>query len=108
MAPGDSTGTWVGSVMARLVPLVAHVRAVYLLEERRKQQEKEILDAVPKYPDIEVYLSSGDPQIILHEVCRALHAHGIPAEEIQAFVEDALSEDYGHMLVTIARWVSVP
>lgn len=99
-----SVTSWAGRAITVLAPLVLIAKR----EARMRQQERDIMTATPKYPDVTVYLPMGDPPFVIQRVCAALDAAGVPRSEINEFIEDALSEDYGHLLVTVARWVTVP
>jgi hypothetical protein len=61
------------------------------------------------YPDIEVQLSGedGNAFFIIGRVSAALKRGGAPKDDIDAFVEDAMSGDYNHVLQTVTKWVSV-
>lgn len=104
MGSGKHTGpTWTGRVLLRLGPLTVLVKRL----AKRKMQEQQILEAVPKYPHIKVRPPSGTPEDVLRAVVGGLIVHDVAEDEIQAFMDEALSDDYGHMLVTVARWVEV-
>lgn len=62
-----------------------------------------------KYPDIEVQLSGEDGNAfsILGRVSREMRRADVPAVEIKAFMDDAMSGDYDHLLQTCMRWVDV-
>jgi hypothetical protein len=62
-----------------------------------------------KYPDIEVQLTveDGNAFYILGKVQRALRRAGVPKEEIDAYMAEATSGDYDHLLATTMRWVEV-
>lgn len=63
----------------------------------------------PKYPDIEVELTSGDGNalFIIGTVHKALRRGGVPEEEVTEFTNEATSGDYDHVLRTCMRWVDV-
>lgn len=63
----------------------------------------------PKYPHIEVQLSSseGNAGAIIGAVCRALRRDGVPASELDEFRQEATSGDYDHLLRTAMKWVEV-
>lgn len=90
-------------VLVRLGPLAVLVKRF----AKRRWQESQILQSRPKYPHIRVCPESGDPEHILRSVVGGMVFHDVPEAEIQEFIEEALSDDYGHMLVTISRWVVV-
>ena len=60
-----------------------------------------------KYPHVKVQLvgEDGNAFAILGAVKRALRDAGIPADEVSAFVEEASSGDYDHLLQTVIRTV---
>ena len=63
----------------------------------------------PKYPDIEVELSSqdGNAFMIIGRVQRALRKAGVDKEEITRYVNEATSGDYDNVIQTTARWVEI-
>lgn len=63
----------------------------------------------PKYPKIKVKLTGidGNALSLVGAVRRALRSAGVSSEEIEQFVDDALSGDYGHVIQTCMKWVSV-
>lgn len=63
----------------------------------------------PKYPDVVVDLArvSGNGYAILSVVQRALRKSGIPDKEIQAFLTEATSGDYDHLIQTVMGWVEI-
>jgi len=62
-----------------------------------------------KHPEIKVQLvgSDGNAFAIIGAVRKALRRGGVPAEEITAFVNDATSGDYDHVIQTAMKWVDV-
>lgn len=62
-----------------------------------------------KYPDIEVQLTGGDGNafMIMGKVRNALRKAGVEQKEITAFMEDACSGDYDHLLGVCMQWVNV-
>jgi len=62
-----------------------------------------------KYPQVEVPLiaQDGNAFAILGRVRKALEAAGVPEEELMEFWAEATSDDYGHLLQTVVKWVSV-
>lgn len=62
-----------------------------------------------KYPNIEVELigQSGNAFAILGAVSKALRRGGVPKDEIDAFMAEATSGDYDHVLATVMDWVEV-
>lgn len=63
----------------------------------------------PKYPDVHVRLSGtdGNAFAILGAVQRHLRGAGVTAPEIKAYMDEATSGDYDHLLQTTMRWVDV-
>ena len=63
----------------------------------------------PKYPDIHVELvgHDGNAFAILGRMRRGLQRGGVPADEIKAFMDEAMSSDYDHLLATCCRWAVV-
>lgn len=63
----------------------------------------------PKYPDIEVDLSeaAGNTISVMSQMRIALRAAKVPASEVSAFFDEAMSQGYGRLLETCARWVRV-
>ena len=62
-----------------------------------------------KYPDIHVELvgQDGNAFAILGNMQRALRRGGVPKEEIDKFMAEAMSGDYDHLLQTCMAWVDV-
>lgn len=62
-----------------------------------------------KYPDITVKLTGqdGNALAIIGGVMEALRRGGVGAEEVRAFVAEATSGDYVHVIRTAMRWVEV-
>jgi hypothetical protein len=62
-----------------------------------------------KYPHIKVKLSGqdGNAFFILGRVSKAMKSANIPAEEQKAFMDEAMSGDYDHLLRTCCEWVNV-
>jgi hypothetical protein len=62
----------------------------------------------PKY-EVEVVLTGqdGNAFAILGAVDRALRSIGVPKEERAAYVAEATSGDYDHLLRVTAQWVEV-
>lgn len=61
-----------------------------------------------KYPKIAVQLTGQDGNAfnIMAIVARGLSRNG-HADEVEAFMEEAMSGDYDNVLATAMRWVSV-
>lgn len=62
----------------------------------------------PKYPNVHIQLSGrdGNAFAILGAVLRAMRQEALPEEEIAAFLTEANSGDYVHLLQTVIRWVN--
>lgn len=67
------------------------------------------METLPKYPHIHVHLTGADGNgfMVVGQVSRALKRAGVSAEERQAFREEAMSDDYGHLLQTVIKTVEV-
>ena len=65
--------------------------------------------AGPRYPDIEVVLigQDGNAFHIIGVTRRAMKRHGVPQEDIQAYMDEATSGDYDNLLTTTMKWVTV-
>ena len=63
----------------------------------------------PKYPEISVRLvgEDGNAFAILGNMQKALRRGGVPKEEIDEFMAEAMSGDYDHLLQTCMAWVDV-
>lgn len=61
----------------------------------------------PKYPDVHVQLSGedGNAFFIIGRTTRAMRRGGVSKEERDAYVKEATSGDYDHLLTTTMRWV---
>ncbi len=66
-------------------------------------------EVVPKHPDVVVQLTGEDGNAfgIVGRVRKALRRAGVPQDEVNEFMDEAMSGDYGHLLKTTMRWVSV-
>ena len=62
-----------------------------------------------KYPNITVKLvgTDGNAFAILANMKRALRKHKVSGEDIESFLEEAMSGDYDHLLQTCMKWVNV-
>jgi len=62
-----------------------------------------------KYPEIEVELvgQNGNAFAILANVSKALKKGGVPKEEIDKYMDEAMAGDYNHLLRTTMEWVEV-
>lgn len=63
----------------------------------------------PKYPNIRVRLTGkdGNAFVLLGIMQNALKKCGVPKTEIDEFLEDAMSDDYNHLLTTCMKWANV-
>lgn len=61
-----------------------------------------------KYPELAVQLTGrdGNAMSIMATVAAALRRNG-HAEEVEAFMEEAMSGDYDNVIATAMRWVNV-
>ncbi len=64
---------------------------------------------MPKYPDINVQLTNRDGNAfnILGIVGREMRKGGVPKEEIDDFMVEAMAGDYDNLLRTCMEWVDV-
>ena len=62
-----------------------------------------------KYPEITVKLvgTDGNAFAIIANVRHALRQHNVSRDEIESFVDEAMSGDYDHLLQTCMKWVDV-
>jgi hypothetical protein len=62
-----------------------------------------------KYPHITVQLTGedGNAFFIISRVRVALKKNKVPQPEITAFMNEAMSGDYQHVLSTVQKWVNV-
>jgi len=60
-----------------------------------------------KYPEVEVDLvgEDGNAYSILGRVQKAMRRAGVPAGEIEAYLQEATAGDYNHLLATTCEWV---
>jgi len=72
-------------------------------------QYEDALGEKIKYPNIKVRLTGtdGNAFAILGVIKSALIKNKVPATEVKAFLDEAMSSDYNHLLATCMRWVSV-
>jgi len=63
----------------------------------------------PKYPDISVELTGqdGNAFAVLGAVKKAMRRADVPRDEIQEFLDEAMSGDYDHLLQTVMATVEV-
>ena len=63
----------------------------------------------PKYPDVDVQLvgEDGNAFAILGICYRAAQQQGVPAEDVRAFMQEAIACDYDHLLATCQKWFTV-
>lgn len=64
---------------------------------------------LPKYPTVRVSLTNADGNAfaILGRVKKAMQVEGISKDEQMAFIQEASSGDYDHLLQTVMKWVEV-
>ena len=62
-----------------------------------------------KYPNIEVQLTgrNGNAFAIIGTVSKALRQANVNKDEIEKFIDEAMSADYDNLLVTCMNWVDV-
>jgi hypothetical protein len=62
-----------------------------------------------RYPEVQVELigQDGNAFAILGSVKRALLKNGVDKEEVNVYLEEAMSGDYDNLLGTTARWVTI-
>ena len=62
-----------------------------------------------KYPNIEVQLTgrNGNAFAIIGAVSKALRQANVNKDEIEKFIDEAMSADYDNLLVTCMKWVDV-
>lgn len=62
-----------------------------------------------KYPKIKIKLigENGNAFAILGRMRAGMRQGGVPADEIKAFMDEAMSGDYNHLLATCMEWVDV-
>ena len=63
----------------------------------------------PKYPDVHVQLvgNDGNAFAIIGQVKGAMRKADVPAAEFEAYMAEAMSGDYDHLLATTMEWVDV-
>lgn len=63
----------------------------------------------PRHPEVKVQLvgTDGNAFAVLGKVRNALRSAGVPQEERDEFMAEAMSGDYDHLLATCMRWVEV-
>ena len=64
---------------------------------------------MPKFPSASVRLAEVDkvPWAVLGAAVKALTGAGVEEDEVRAFVKEAISGDYRHLVDTVAEWVTV-
>lgn len=62
-----------------------------------------------RYPDVKVQLvgMDGNAFAIMGRVSCALRKAKVPQEEIDAYLEESMSDDYDNLLQTAMQWVDV-
>ena len=58
-------------------------------------------------PEIMISGNDGNAFSIMGRVKRALRKTGHTAEEIDQYIDDATSGDYGHLLAVTAEWADI-
>lgn len=63
----------------------------------------------PKFPNITVRLTGtdGNAYAVVAKVVKALRNAGKGSGTIESFKQEALSDDYDHLLQTAMKWVNV-
>lgn len=63
----------------------------------------------PKFPHVKVKLvgNDGNAFAILGSVKNAMRKAKVPSEDVSAFMKEAMSGDYNHLLATCTEWVDV-
>jgi hypothetical protein len=61
----------------------------------------------PRHPDVQVQLTGqdGNAFAILGRTAAALRCAGVPPDEIDAYLAEATSGNYDHLLATTMGWV---
>lgn len=64
---------------------------------------------MPKYPDITVRLvgEDGNAFSIIGRATAAMRRAGLSQNEIQMFLDDATSGDYGYLLITVMNYFTI-
>lgn len=62
-----------------------------------------------RYPEITVQLTGedGNAMAIIARVSRALRTAGVDKDELDDFLDEAMSGDYDHLLAVCMNWVDV-
>ena len=73
------------------------------------EEIKDTLETGINYPDIAVRLfgNDGNAAAIIGSIRRELHRHGVSPDRIKDFTDETRSGDYGHVLQTCQKWVTV-
>lgn len=63
----------------------------------------------PKYPHIDAQLTGedGNAFALVGKVAREMRRHKLDKDQIDAFIHEAMSGDYDHLLRTCTEWVTV-
>ena len=66
------------------------------------------VESYPKFPEVEVQLTGEDGNAfsILGRTQRAMKEANIPSKEISAYMAEAMSGDYDHLLQTTMQYVT--
>ena len=64
---------------------------------------------MPKFPNVTVELTgiNGNAFSILAACKTAARKEGVPGSKIEAFIKEAMSGDYDHLLQTCMEWFEV-
>ena len=65
---------------------------------------------MPKYPNVEVKLRDTENRnlfLVMVQVQNAMKAAGVSAEECNAYVKEAFSDDFDTVVAASKRWVKV-
>ena len=77
--------------------------------DRVDPREDTSIKATCRYPNVKVKLigNDGNTMVVISSVSRALRRAGIDQASIDAYVKEAMSGDYHHVLSTTMDWVVV-
>lgn len=66
------------------------------------------MEGKKRYPGVTIYLDGGEEAFsILAKAKLALVSHGVPRDEIESFIEKAVSGDFYNMLSTVRDYIFV-
>lgn len=96
------------------VAVTAPERATLYVDASGHSYARYVGIAVPdasgiKYPSVRVKLvgRDGNAFMVLGLCQRAARGANLPAEEINAFMQEAMAGDYDHLLTTCQRWFTI-